>query len=172
MPLKNLSSKILRTFTHLQIYIIFAWCIGFVLGLHIIPALLSIERWKLLTGDLICLRLPFLLLTTGLPLWITLLIFHFGLNRYLPLLCLFKGIAFGFSTALLLSAYGRGVWLANLLFLLCATVNACLMLWFWLRHCDGFVRSIRKDTIIVIIIFFCSCCLERFAVTQLLQMIF
>lgn len=158
-------------FSHcdLRFYIILSWCIGLILGLHIIP--LSFHRLNLALHSDYSGHRHFLslLLTSFIPLMLTFFCIQFKKVYILPILCFLKATFFGFSLFLMRVYFSSGAWLAAILFLFTDLVNVCLLLWFWLRQGKSSTVTVRKDTIILSAILICTCCFDHFAISPFLQ---
>lgn len=170
MRIKTRLQQWFRSMGLAQFYIISCWCIGIFLGLHIIPSYLFVESWIIhLQANQ---NFLLLLILSLLPIILTWLLIRFHLVQLLPLLCLLRAAVYGFSLAVIFFSFSGGAWLARILFLYTDTLNACLLLWFWLSSSNQSTARTQKNALIIALIAVFNCCIDHFILTPFLQKLF
>lgn len=155
-----------------RFYIISAWLLGLILGLHIIPALMEQG------GTLSTVHLPerryFLAwwLSSGLPLLLAVIFVRLNRLFALPFLCLSKALLLGFSLFILSKRFSSGSWLAMLLFMFPDIVSSCLLLWFLFRQREGKQFRFLTDTAVILLSQSAVLCFDFYFVAPFLQTLF
>ncbi len=156
---------------NIQFYIILAWCTGLLLGLHIIPNMISATSWYMTTGVDQRGSFPLLLLFSVLPLLLTFYFIRKGKLFFLPFLCFMRSIFLGFSVSLVFDRFGSGAWLGRFLFLFTDSIRSFLLLWVSLTF--SIVRKgIRGAAAFSIVSIVFACFFDSFCLTPFLNSIF
>ena len=142
-------SKLLQNMQDYKMTIILClfWMIGLLAGLHIyLNDSCSFSLSMLLQGKKNA-AISFIFLLV--PLILSLVSFIWNSPKFILPISFLKGCAYGFSLTLIGSLFGKGSWLAQMLFLFPATVSACFHIWLWLRHIEGSRTHLYRDCCIV-----------------------
>lgn len=155
-----------------RFYIISAWLLGLILGLHIIPAIM--EQGEALSPMCFPEHRYFLTwwLSSGLPLLLAMIFVRFNRLFVLPFLCLAKALLFGFSLFILSKQFLSGSWLAMLLFMFPDVVSGCLLLWFLLRQREGKQPHFLTDAAVVLLSQSAVLCLDFYFIAPFVQKLF
>ena len=73
-----------------------------------------------------------MLVSVFLPLLLTILISHFSLFIFLPILSFVKAFAFSFTTYLVFCTFGSSSWLIQILFLFSDSITVILLFYLWI----------------------------------------
>lgn len=155
-----------------RFYIVFAWCLGLIIGLHIIPSQISVGNWSLRIDTAEQGSFPALMLTAFFPIVLAIVCAKRKQTTFLLLLCFLKATLYGFSLLLIYSRFASGAWLGRFLFLLTDTVSSCTLLWFSLSCGANCKIRTKKATALCFLMLLAVCSFDSFVLTPFLHSLF
>ena len=158
--------------SNLRFYIIFSWCCGLFLGLHIIPHIYGATTWRFAAEMIHRSGFVPLLIIGFAPIALSYLLYRHNRMWILPFLCFLKALFFGFVLFLLFARFSSATWLAQGLILFADSVDVCLFLWFCLRQSSGKNTNIRFDITILAAIHVLCCLFDSFILSPFLFRLF
>ena len=110
------------------------------------------------------------LLATTLPYILTFFLFYIKKTHYLFLIILPKSFLYFFCFFCMYFVYPGAGWLARLLFMFSGSVNALLLLWFWIT-CLSDNRFPIKQSLFCIVVCFILCSIEHTVISSLVSQV-